>query len=289
MATFSDVCQKVKDHHPAQYLTTPEAAALAGVAKNFVRGVQLKICVDPYFGKPVEKAPCAVAMWQARNLVRAGAVLEKITFRLDPPHHWVGRKTDWYMNFHFMLRDFTQHATSLHVGKNVNMGKILWIGSDWLPKLSSFSIVDDRQLTDVASLSMHTKMTSLSLQGCRQLSNVAPLGFCTALRDLNLSQLVKLKSIEPLASCQDLEVLNLSDCREIESLKPLEGLCKLRQLDMSFACEHLTDKDFGPLSSLVSLEKLDLRKTAIADVKILAACSKLLEVNLQGCKKVEEK
>ncbi len=144
--TLVDVCHRVKDTHIAQYLHSADIFSLAGVCTGMVEGVEIAIQVDPYFAKQVPKNARCITLWQARNLVRAGAIPSDITFKMDPPHHWVGRTAQWYSTFHFMLKDFSKYATTMTVSQNLNMGKILWLGSDWIPHLQNFSILYDLKL-----------------------------------------------------------------------------------------------------------------------------------------------
>ncbi len=139
-----------------------------------------------------------------------------------------------------------------------------------------------QDISPIANMEKH--LIYLSLHGCRNLTSIESLSNCKRLREVNLTELVKLEDISPISVCKDIEVLNLSDCKSILSIQPLQSLAKLKDLDLSFACEKFEDVDFCPLGKIGNLEKLNLKRTCISDLKILTSCRKLRELNLSECR-----
>ncbi|PKI51007.1 hypothetical protein CRG98_028604 [Punica granatum] len=157
-------------------------------------------------------------------------------------------------------------------------------------------------------------MVSLELKGCGVLSDASincPLltsldaSFCSQLKDECLSATA--------ASCPLIETLILMSCPSIgyDGLRSLCSLDHLSTLDLSYtflmdllpvfesclqlkvlrlqACKYLTDSSLEPLykqGALRSLEELDLSYGSIcqsAIEELLACCTNLIHVNLNGC------
>ncbi|XP_039124924.1 F-box/LRR-repeat protein 15 isoform X1 [Dioscorea cayenensis subsp. rotundata] len=163
------------------------------------------------------------------------------------------------------------------------------------------------------------KMSVLELKGCGVLSHASincpcltslDASFCRRFRDDSLSATA--------ASCPHIESLILSSCVAVGSdgLSSLHWLQYLTQLDLSYtflmnlqpvfetcsqleilklsACKYLTDTSLDALykgGALPALRELDLSYSSIGQLAIselLAACTNLVNLNLNGCANMVE-
>ncbi|XP_072990666.1 F-box/LRR-repeat protein 15 [Typha latifolia] len=205
-----------------------------------------------------------------------------------------------------------------------NLQKINLDGCDHLEKASFCPVgLESLNLGICPKLSIlqieAPKMSILELKGCGMLSQASincprltslDASFCRQLLDDSLSKMA--------ASCPHIQCLILSSCLSIgvDGLSSLHWLRRLTLLDLSYtfltnlrpvfdscsqlkilklsACKYLTDSSLEALykeDALPALLELDLSYSSVgqtAILELLACCTNLVHVNLNGCTNLNE-
>ena len=147
-----------------------------------------------------------------------------------------------------------------------------------LTQLTRLNISNCRRITALPGLDKLYRLTDLNLAGCEGLTNIPNLGELTRLTYLNLSSCRKLLTLPGLINLPNLTELKLRGCEKLTCLPPLDRSSRLTILDIH-GCENLAD--LPELGKLVSLEKIDLSKTAISIVPDgIRNMSKIRKLNL---------
>jgi Leucine-rich repeat (LRR) protein len=158
------------------------------------------------------------------------------------------------------------------------------------------------------------RLHKLDLRGCKQLKAISNLAPATSLRELNLadSGVANLGGLEKLVALETLDVTNirtedlsiLRQCPRLVTLSAEGDITALKRiihapslvdcrlhidrsvmaldshLSIFLKFRHLDNASLQGLEELKSLERLDLEKTLIGDVRSLAGCRALKELKL---------
>lgn len=137
----------------------------------------------------------------------------------------------------------------------------------------SLVLTDPQGLTDLAPLTMLTKLTRLTITGA-PVTDLSPIRNLTNLEYLDLSG-TEVKELAHLRYAVALKELRLSGTR-ISSLATIEKFRQLHLLDLS----NTLITDISPLSALTGLIDLDLSKTMVENLRPLTNIRQLTHLSV---------
>lgn len=154
-----------------------------------------------------------------------------------------------------------------------------------MPQLTTFSLSDCREISDVNFLKKYKSLTSLDLSGCWKISDFSFLEQCETLVSLNLSEYKdKIKTFSFLQKCPSLPSLtslNLFGNWNLKDLSFLEKCPSLKSLNLS-NCYQINDFTF--LKNCPLLTDLNLNNCGqIVNTSFLKNCPLLSKLTLWGC------
>jgi hypothetical protein len=178
--------------------------------------------------------------------------------------------------------------------------KKLFIAGEYAANPSRAAAAVAAALRVVKSMSV----TEVELRLCKELTSVSELAGAPCLERLIVCR-CGITDLRDLVSCPRLSVVDVSHNEHLTDLSGLAGAPVLRELvasDCAVSCiddlnrcpllkrvtlsENLSLTCLHGLAGAPSLQTLELARTAVADLGALHSCSRLMSVDVRGCRRV---